>query len=568
MRLFTLISVSFITQLCQAQSNTVVLSIEPRTADVGETVVIHVNSTVQGEIEVDNLPGCFVFGQDMMDGMNTEIDYNTGKIVTYYRFSRTGAFSKSGKYTIGPAYVKQGNKTYKSNTVVVTVGDKTEMTSSDVTAQQLRDPAFGVIQTSKTTLYEGEPVLVSAKVYSRFNPTYLDRYVPYSMKGAIDKHPIGNNGVTKTELELFRGMDFFTFEYDRNVIFPVGTGDFKIRSFTMSLYDDYRPFPLTSSSAVITIKPLPPDPPADFIGAVGRFDIERFVEDHNLKQGDVFKLRIVVSGTGNLQNILEPKPELPQGFIIYGDPEIEENFSYTSQGAEGSISYEYNIQVSKYGELSLPASSISYFDVKEEKYVTVKTDESTLTVKKNKDFVVEEIEDTNDAAEEKVDELASLRKSKIYENDHELFGSPLFWSGVSVPFLTALLFLIFVKRREKSEEEIAVRHQLRQKEHELSNELAQLKIKLASGDHTGVYSGIEHILRTAIEKNMGLVGEQSVSRQEMFAYLDEHGKSALTTRIRELMNQCDQQRYGFGGDNASSENAVNELHAILEQLKA
>lgn len=549
---------------CVAQTPKVVFSVEPRTVAVGEVVVLEIESTVEGDIEIDNLPNSFLPSQGMSTSMRTSIDMNTGKMVSYFQFLQAGVFSKAGKYTIGPVYIKQGNKTHKSNTVVVNVGQSSTMISSEITAQQLRDPAFGVIQTNKTTLYEGEPLMISAKVYTKFNPTYIDRYTPYTMKGVIDKHPIGN-GVSKTSMEQFRGMSLFTFEYDRKLVFPVGTGDFKIRSYSMSVYDDYRPFSLTSSSAVVTIKPLPSNAPADFIGAVGIFDIERFVEANNLQQGDVFKMKIVISGTGNLQNIQEPRPELPKGFVIYGDPTIEQNFSYTSEGADGSVSYEYNIQVSEFGELLLPPTTISYFDVDEEKYITVTTDEHKLSVRKNKNFVVQTSDEEVQDEEEKVDELAQLRPSKIVEPQRSLYSSGLFWGGVSLPLAVAFLFLLFTRRREHAGEELNTRSELRKLDHELTQEVVKLKVQVTKGELNNVYSDIDSILRMAMAKHLGLPGLQS--RMELINGLQAKGESTLAGKVEVLLKICDENRYGFGVGTESVSNTLDQLLLLLDELK-
>ena len=139
----------FASHFSWGQDDNVVFSIEPRSADVGETVLITIKTKVQGEVEIDNLPSCFVQGYQTVSGMDSQMDPYTGKLITYYYFSQTGAFGKEGKYTVGPVYVKKGNKTYKSNTLVITIGDNTPMTSGDVTARQLRDDAFGLIQTNK-----------------------------------------------------------------------------------------------------------------------------------------------------------------------------------------------------------------------------------------------------------------------------------------------------------------------------------------------------------------------------------------------------------------------------------
>jgi len=364
----------------QNQEVDVQLSIKPSDAEVGEMVTITVKSNVQGSIDIDNMPSSFVYGYDMMNGMEQEVDYNTGQVVTYYYMSQSGAFGKSGTFTVGPAFVKSGGKTYASNKVTVTVGKKAPMSVGSITNQQLSDPAFGGIQTNKETIYEGEPIIVSAKVYSKFNPSHLNGYQSFTMNGAVEAHPLGNSNNIKVTEERFKGIDVYTFEYDRQLVFPTGTGKFRIDPYKMNLYQGYSSFPITSSANEVTIKPLPANPPEDFIGAVGSFSISRELDTLKVKQGDVFKLFLTVEGTGNLQNIVEPELDLPKGFIVYGDPIVTENISFNSQGATGSILYEYNVQVSRYGKLELPESTVSYFDTKREQYGQVSTEPNKLSV--------------------------------------------------------------------------------------------------------------------------------------------------------------------------------------------
>src|SRR5690606_25882556 len=132
MKNFTSIVYILIQTVVLAQSPKVELSVEPKTADVGEIITITVKSNVQGQVEIDNLPSAFVHGYDVINGMEQEMDHATGDVITYYYLSQTGAFGKTGKYTIGPAFVKKGNKSYKSNKVTITIADKTQMSSGAV----------------------------------------------------------------------------------------------------------------------------------------------------------------------------------------------------------------------------------------------------------------------------------------------------------------------------------------------------------------------------------------------------------------------------------------------------
>lgn len=549
------------------QDGKVLLSIEPSSAEVGETVLIKIKSQVEGDIEIDNLPSCFVYGYQTMQGMESEMDTYSGDLITYYYFHQTGTFGKEGTYTVGPVYVKRGHKTYKSNTVTVNIGQKAPMASGDVTDQQLRDPAFGLIQTNKTTIYEGEPLLLSAKVYARFNPTYLDNYQPYSMKGAIDKHGIGNNTNPQTRREQFKGIELYSFDYDKNIIFPVGTGDFTINGFTMKLYQGYQNFQVKSNDIEITIKPLPSDPPANFIGGVGSFDIDRELDGLNMDQGDVFKMKITISGYGNLQNITEPKPVLPKGFVIYGDPVIEENFNYTNNGAEGSISYEYNIQVSKYGTLEVPPTSISYFDLQEENYVSVATEKQTIKVKENKNFVAQEDAENAEESIEELNILDDLRKPEIVTYSDSIAGTPYFWGGVSLPVLAALLFVFISRKKELSEDE-AEKQKLKRRNMDAFDEgYGALKVHMASNDRNAFYSNAELVLLKSIQLYLQENEIEAQGRQAILQELIKSPKSNLSGRVEKILSKCDEARFALVEDHSSLENTFDELQSLLKEIK-
>jgi len=387
-----------------AQKPMVWLEVEPKEAEVGEVLTIIIKSNVQGEIDID-FPSGFVHGYNISNGMNQEIDYNTGKVITYYHLSQTGAMPKAGTFKFGPAYVKKGNKVYKSNSVSVTIKkENTKVTTgNDLSAKQLKQPAFAVIEKSKSTIYEGESVILNAKVYAQFNPSHLEDYQEYTINGALDKHDIGSSTRIMVEEENIRNATYYTFEYDKKVVFPSGTGKITVDPFKLLLRRGYESMPLTSSAATIEIKPLPGNVPKDFIGGVGQFNVSRTVQAGTFKQGDVFTLLVEVTGVGNLQNIAEPTLSLPKGFVVYGDPIIKEDFVFGSKGAEGKITYEYNIQVTKFGQQTLPETRISYFDPNKEKYCTVSTKSDLLVFEKNSQF------------KPGTDDIASLPQNQIIE---------------------------------------------------------------------------------------------------------------------------------------------------------
>lgn len=567
--MYRLLSILFIS-LCYpvfGQAPKVELSIDPSRADVGEIFTITVRSNVQGELEVDNKPSSFVPGYDVMNGMEQELDPNTGVVTTYYYLSQTGAIGKPGKYTIGPAFIKQGNKVYQSNKVEIIIGDKTQMTGSEVTSAQLREDAFGIIQTNKKTIYEGEPILVSAKVYSHFDPTHLAGYRSYSMKGAADKQPVGNSQRIIVERERFRGVDLYAFEYDKNIIFPSGTGTFKINGYAMNLHRGYESFPLTSNQAIIEILPLPGTPPADFIGGVGEFNVTRTIDSKTMKQGDVFKMKIIIEGIGNLQNTVEPSPILPKGLIVYGDPVIEEDYSYNSHGTEGRISYEYNIQVNISGDIEIPATSISFFDIKQKKYISAISNTEQIKVKADKSYISQESQDPKSSAIEELSYSSVLRESNSLESEKTYFGSPFFWAGIGSPLFAAFIFLFIRRKRESNAHETIIKERTKSKEKELSANLSIVENAIQQNDDNSFFTGIENALIKVFEVRLGEGENRILNKREIYDHLLESNQDELLNKVKYIFTTTDQYKYGFASTTESKQELYSVLNDILTNLK-
>ena len=551
--------------IAYCQDPEVSLSIDPVSADVGEIITITIKSNVQGNVEIDNLPSSFVQGYDVMSGMEQEMDVNSGRVITYYYVSQTGVIGAKGKYTIGPAFVKKGNKTIQSNTVKVEIGEKTEMTNLFVTDEQLKEPAFGIIQTNKKVIYEGEPIIISAKIYSHFEPTHLEGYRTYNLPGTIDRSKLGNSKRIVVEEEFFKNYKLFSFEYDKNIIFPDVIGAFKIESYSMKLNQNYKGYQFKSNNALVEVKPLPEDPPTEFIGGVGHFTIEGKIEGDALKQGDVFKMFISIIGAGNLHNIIEPTPKLPKGFIVYGDPEIEEEYIFNSKGTEGKINYKYNIQVNKAGKTTLPPTIVAFFDPKKEKYISIATTSTELNIKADENYVntVEELESDNIEPEEQ----DYLRQSRVNNQSNSFFGSGSFWLGVSAPLFLALIFLFISKRKEDSVEKVMLKTATRNNQKQLSLLLAELEIEKNSNNSNLFFSNVEESLKIALALKLGINPSDNLSKQILIKNISLQVQPSILQKVKSIFEKCDEFRYGFGADNHSKNEIIEELNHLVKTLK-
>ena len=570
MRIYILhITFTFIALFSIAQKPLVILEVEPKEAEIGEMFTISVKSNIQGEIEI-NFPSGFVHGYNIVNGMDQEIDYNSGRVISYYYLTQTGAMPKAGTFKIGPAYVKKGNKVYRSNTVNVLVKKESSSAGNNenITAKQLRQPAFGVIEKSKSVIYEGESVLLNAKVYSQFNASHLEDYQAYSLDAALDKHEIGNSTHIVVEEEKIKRNTYYTFIYDKKVVFPIGSGKMTIDPFKLILRQGLDGMPIVSSSATIEVKPLPGNVPKSFIGAVGQFSITRKVENGNFNQGDVFSLILEISGFGNLQNINEPKLNLPSGFAVYGDPTIQEDFVYGSRGAEGKISYEYNIQLTRSGNLTLPETTIAYFDPAKEKYIELTTEKNNFKVEKNNKFKALFDDSTSYIHTEITENTFPFRRnSSKGEKNTLIFASEGFWIGVASPLFLAFLLGLFWKKKKEQAEVSEQKIAARKSQLEIKHLFTEAENALNEEDFSNYYGFIEK----GIQRSMALFLRQDdtliLSKAEILQSLEEREVSSPTINaLRALFSTCEQARYGMGLSAEERDNLVVSAKQIIQTI--
>ncbi len=559
----------FVAVCATAQKPIVFLEIDPKEAEIGEVITITVKSNVQGEIDID-FPSAFVHGFNVMNGMEQEIDYTTGKVISYYYLSQTGTLQKSGTFKMGPAYVKKGNKVYRSNAVSITISKENEPINSgiELTSKQLKLPAFGIIEKSKSVIYEGESVVLNAKVYAQFDASHLENYEGYYLDGAIDKHSIGNTTQIVVEEEKIKRKSYFSFVYDKKVVFPNGIGMLSINPFKLTLRRGFESFPLISSTETIEVKPLPKNAPKNFIGGVGQFTITRNLSSKPTKQGDVFTLILEIEGFGNIQNILEPKLNLPKGFILYGDPIVEEDFVYGSRGAEGKISYEYNIQVTRHGELTFPETTIAYFDPTKEKYIQISSEKNAFIISKNGKFSGIVNDSTLPSNKEKKLVSSSIPMGTSSQSKStDFLQSTLFWFSITSPILLLFFLGLFWKKKSQNNAASELKNTQKNTQKEIHQVFKEAENALLQKNWNNYYSLIEKGLLIAVVLFLDTNEFSLLNKNEILAKLQENKlEPEKIETIESLFNRCEEARYGMGSNALAPEKILASAKEIVSAI--
>jgi len=552
-----------------AQKPVVKLEIEPKQAQAGESITVTIKSNVQGEIDID-FPSAFIPGYSVMNGMQQETDFNTGKIITYYYYSQDGIIKKEGDYTFGPAFVKSGSKIYKSNTVNVSIKKEAVINSCGVISnKQLKLAAFGVVEKSRKQVYEGEPLVLNAKIYARFYPTHFEDYQSYLPDGTLEKQALGNNNKLIAEEEKIKGIDFYTIQYDRSIIFPNKSGKLQIDPFKLILKRGFEGMPIVSTGTVVDVLPLPANQPKSFIGMVGKLSMDYELSQSEVKKGDIVKLKVFLEGVGNLHNVITPKLELPKGITMYGDPSVDENYTFTANGAEGKISYEYTLQINHEGSFDIPDLKVAFFDPKLEKYVVLQKKLGTLNGPEIKDL------------SQKNGTTLLVEEQAKDDNEEQQIGtsllkSPILWISVfSILALGAIVGFAF-KPKSKKIETVFSKVENKQNDLIIQKKTNWLEVDIAvqnasqliaSGDSKQAIISLESALCKAAMVALELE-HQNFTKDKLVELMRTHFCDKLNCDdFKNVINECQKARYGFGLTSDEEQELIASTKQIIAEIK-
>ncbi|MBU0972307.1 MAG: BatD family protein, partial [Proteobacteria bacterium] len=142
-----------------------------------------------------------------------------------------------------------------------------------------------------------------------------------------------------------------------------------------------KPIRVASNGVVIDVKPLPPYTGQDeFSGLVGQFSIGATIDKTTLSAGESVTLTLTIQGRGNIMDAGPPPLKLdPKVVKVYDDTPTEE-MTATALGFSGKKIFKRALVPIQAGPLSIPGFSLTYFDVTQKSYKTVKTDPIVLDV--------------------------------------------------------------------------------------------------------------------------------------------------------------------------------------------
>ncbi len=312
-----------------------------------------------------------------------------------YTFTYVVVANTAGTNTIGAASVIVDGKKVSTKPLPLEVISETAasaQSSAQGSAEQgdriAEDDVLLRTVVSRTSLFKGEPLHVTIKLYSRVAIAGAENEKMPSFNGFWSQDIKGNNR-GDVQRETYNGKVYDTQVLYDYLLYPQQSGKLTIDPASMTVVAQLRvrsrntdPFfgggyeivnvrrNIASKQITVDVKELPAGAPASFSGAVGQFSMDSSLSAESVAANSSLSYVVRIAGTGNLSLIQSPALALPSTFEQY-NVKTTESITTNKNGATGYKQFEYPIIPRSEGDFEVQPTKFSFFNTRSMKYETL-----------------------------------------------------------------------------------------------------------------------------------------------------------------------------------------------------
>ena len=611
-------------EFARADSPNVTAVLSSSQTVVGETVDLQIKVTGPGdaqppeEIAIDGLE-IHATGQSRQFEIH---NFATSSSVTY---SYTILPLRAGRFTIPPQTVRAGGKYLRTPELALNVADSSAGSSAGSSGVRpsgraqssqptsIGDIVFAELIVPKKAAYVGEvvPVQIRMGFDPRVRPTLIE--APEITGQGFTAQKLQQSGQTS---ETLNGRPYDVVTY-KTAIAAAHAGKFEVgpvkakaqvivprrRNATrprsrspFDLFDLDDPFSdpffsnpfaqigerreveIKSEPVALEVKPLPPNAPPSFSGAIGNFTMATDAKPKSVQVGDPITVTSTISGRGNFDRVNAPAIEDEHGWHKY--PPSSKFKQDDEVGISGTKTFETVLSPNEKKQ-TLPVLAFSYFDPAKEQYVTVRSEPIAIAVQgeaaTGNVASSQPVSPSPATAARPAPAVAASTKPQdiLYQltdrgrataSFEPIYARPFFWGMQSIPFLALLSFCIWKIRRARIDDREARRVAA------LQHEAADLMHKLRRSDvpPREYYAEASRAVRvkTALAARTSGVDPNMVDAESAAATFNLNSDSR--DQLRRLFEQSDEWQYSgtHNGPGKISPESRREVLELIENLRA
>lgn len=396
----------------------------PRMVEAGVPFRIEFTASLDNDVRPTGFSGPEIKGVNVIAGptqsQGQSISIFNGRRSESYTYTYTYVLvaEQEGRITVPPAIIVVGDRKYTTKSVQIEAvsgggnasagaggsagsgGQQPRQSNRPQTQESTgfqRDDVLLRVVPSRTTVYKGEPVRLTVKIFTRrdiamqnLKSPALTGFWAQDIEAAHDWQQEEYNGKLYNSLILREYLAFpqqsgkLTVEqFGMPVVARIVTQSSRMSEFEMFFGGGPQiqdiPLELSSNTLSITVKDWPAGAPAGFNGAVGQFKIEGGPTQTDIPANSSANYDIKISGSGNLPLMNAPVIEMPSSFEQYA---VKTTDAYRAGGSNinGSKTFSTPFIPRAEGEYTIPPVELAYFDPSAERYVTLRTPNYTFRI--------------------------------------------------------------------------------------------------------------------------------------------------------------------------------------------
>lgn len=491
-----------------------------------------------------------------------------------------------GEFIIPYASINLNNKILKSNPIKVIVLDPVEIPKDPNDPNYIAQQNVHLVaEISKSNPYVGEGIYVEYRLYVSQNISVSD----FSFTESPQYNGFWNQDIKIRGLNAkngtYNGEQYRYVVLQKALLIPTKSGKLTIDPIKMDIVigvptgrGDFFGNPIVrnvtksfaSAKKFIQSKALPIEgKPESFNGAVGDFNFVVSSSKNILKSNESATVSVKVTGNGNLKLFELPEIKTPSELEVF-TPEQKERITINSRGIKGSVTKNYTVVPQFKGKYKIPSTEFSYFDLKENKYVSLNSEDLFVEVLEGKELVTNS--DMNSTTKKEIivtgDNFRYIQTNSTFHQaiQSDFYTSKLYYLLLVLP----LLFIpvgIAIARKNKARSNDVLGNRLRKADRLAKKYLSEAKKQL--GTKEAFYVALEKALHNYLKAKLK-IETSDISREKITELLKKEGvnENDINSFI-DVFNSCDMARYspvtevGMKDDFEKSKSVITQIDKQL-----
>ena len=325
----------------------------------------------------------------------------------------------------------------------------------------------------------------------------------------------------------------------------------------------YESVTLASDSLVVHARPLPPDAPSAFDGAVGQFSMDAQVRPGSVEVGATVDLTARIQGTGNLATVSPPVVTPPTEVAVY-DPTIETTLEREGDGIQGEKTFRFALVPQAGGQYTLPPVQFAYFDPVAGQYEVLRSPARELRV-------------TGEAGPTATSQTATglpiggiagamqAPDTWVRIDRAPLYAQPWAYAAILVPLVLAVGGVAYRRRRPAAPAAPATDETME----EAQRRLQAARTHRQDGDVQAFYGGLERAMLTFLRQRLNLPRAASrMTAEDLARELKQYDvQDAEREALRSLLDTCNQMQFTPARPtDADMGDALDHTETLLDRL--